>query len=243
MSTPCPWDAYAAGTVRFCEARLCATIVEPANAWSNAGFLVVGLYLLYRCTVRRHLRTPLVLFCVTAPLVSVGSFLFHMTGTFWGEYLDLSAMFLISSLMLALELRHLLGLSTRASMATYAALAVASMAAVAAFRTIGIGLFMAHITLWTLLVAGLWRKSARYRTGQLASLIVIFLAGYGAWNLDFRGVLCDPDNHVFNGHVLWHLAGATSLLLYYLHQERVGDRGRVLDPDTSHSGRRAGAAL
>ncbi|HEU4534040.1 MAG TPA: hypothetical protein VFS00_07980, partial [Polyangiaceae bacterium] len=134
------------------------------------------------------------------------------------------------------------GLSTRAALGAYAALSAASMAAVAAFRTIGIGLFIAHIALWLVLVVALWRKSARYRTGQLASLIAIFLAGYAVWNLDFRGVVCDPDNHLFNGHVVWHFACAVSLLLYYVHQERVGDRAGAPAAGPALSDGRAAAA-
>lgn len=223
--TPCPWDGYAPSTVSFCEARLCAPIVEPANAWSNLGFLLVGIYLLHRSVARARATSPLVLFGVTGVLVAVGSFLFHMTATFWGEFLDLSAMFFISSLMLTFELRHIFGLSKRSAIATYAALSLGSMALVLAVRPIGIALFITHITIWTFLATGLAYKGERFRTWQLPTLMGIFLAGFGVWNLDIRHMACDPNNHAFNGHVVWHLTCAVSLLLYYAHHERVEDRG------------------
>jgi hypothetical protein len=235
MLTPCPWDGYTPGTVRFCEERLCATVVEPAGAWSNAGFLVVGLYLFWRSWRNGRLGSPLVLFGLTGTLVSVGSFLFHMTGTFWGEYLDLSTMFLISSLMLTLDVKNLLGMRTKRSIVTYFSLALGSMAVVAVFRTVGIALFITHITVWSLLVIYLGVREKRFRTPYLPTLMSIFLVGYGVWNLDFHHVVCNPQNHVFNGHAFWHLTCATSLLLYYIHQEKIEDRARVASREETRS--------
>jgi hypothetical protein len=221
---PCPWDDYTPGTVSFCEARLCASIVEPANAWSNVAFLLVGIALFWRSIAKGRASSPLILFGVTGVLVSAGSFLFHVTATFWGEFLDLAAMFLISSLMLTLDFRHLLGFSTRRSIGTYAALSLGSMLAVWLVRPIGIGLFITHITVWSFLVIGLMVRRPGYRTWQLPTLMTLFLVGFGIWNLDIHRIACDPNNHVFNGHVVWHLTCATSLFLYYMHQERLEDR-------------------
>ena len=39
-------------------------------------------------------------------LVGLGSFLFHISGTFVGEFADLSAMFLLGSLMVTMEARR-----------------------------------------------------------------------------------------------------------------------------------------
>ena len=104
MAPACPWDGFAPGTVHFCEERLCGWIAEPANAWSNLGFLAMGVYLLLRA--KKDKRAPLYLVGVTSLLVGVGSFLFHMSGTFVGEFADLSAMFLIGSLMVTMEARR-----------------------------------------------------------------------------------------------------------------------------------------
>ena len=46
MSDLCPWDGLPPGTVSFCEARLCAWVAEPANAWSSLAYVLMALYML-----------------------------------------------------------------------------------------------------------------------------------------------------------------------------------------------------
>src|SRR5205823_851454 len=42
----CPWwdlhERFGEPNVKWCEERLCAMANEPANTWSNLGYLVVG---------------------------------------------------------------------------------------------------------------------------------------------------------------------------------------------------------
>jgi hypothetical protein len=41
----CPWDALEPGTVAFCEARVCAWVAEPSNAWSSAAYVLAAAWL------------------------------------------------------------------------------------------------------------------------------------------------------------------------------------------------------
>ncbi len=43
MPPTCPWDSFAPATSRFCEDAVCGWIREPANTWSNVGFIVAGI--------------------------------------------------------------------------------------------------------------------------------------------------------------------------------------------------------
>src|SRR5690606_5856714 len=116
----CPWSRFDPGTIAFCERRLCAWIVEPSNTWSNLAYIAVGLYLLWICRDRRHEALSAV--GVTAVLVGIGSFAFHATGTFIGEVLDVSAMYLISGLFITFNTRRLFAWSERQLLALYVAL-------------------------------------------------------------------------------------------------------------------------
>ena len=49
LSPGCPW--YELSELRlpnfdWCEAQRCSYVVEPANAWSNLAYVIVGLVLL-----------------------------------------------------------------------------------------------------------------------------------------------------------------------------------------------------
>lgn len=95
----CPWDGWEAASVSFCEARLCATVVEPSNAWSSMAYVLLGGWLLVRPEARRNWLLGSV--AVANVMIGLGSFAFHATGTFVGELIDLFGMFLLSGLMLA----------------------------------------------------------------------------------------------------------------------------------------------
>jgi hypothetical protein len=222
----CPWDSFTPGTVRFCEDRLCGFIVEPANAWSNLAFLAMGLYLLRR--TRLDGRTPLYLVGVTSILVGLGSFLFHMSGTFFGEFADLSAMFFIGSLMVTMEARRFVTMDRRQLTMCFVGLSVGSMLLLLVFRKIGILLFGIQIALvyasnifWKMRKAVVVHQHA-FRLGST------FAVALGIWGLDLSGAMCAPDNHVFTGHSVWHILTALCLYFFYRHQEQfVPPRARV----------------
>ena len=226
LPEPCPWDGFTPGTIRFCEQRLCGWIVEPANAWSNLAFIAVGAYLLHRAS--KDLRSPLYLVGVTSILVGIGSFLFHMSGTFIGEFTDLSAMFLIGSLMVTMEARRFVPMPLPRLALLYAVLSLGSMVLVFFFRKIGIALFGIQVALvylsnivWKLRKAKVVHRFAFWLGTTFAAALLI-------WVLDLTGVVCRPTNHVFGGHSAWHVLTALCLYFFYRHQEQfVAPRGPV----------------
>jgi hypothetical protein len=218
IAPACPWDGFSPGTVHFCEQRLCGWIAEPANAWSNIAFLAMGAYLLLR--TQKDRRAPLYLVGVTSILVGLGSFLFHMSGTFVGEFADLSAMFLIGSLMVTMEARRFVPMSMPRLTLLYLGLSVGSMLLVLCFRKIGIALFGIQIALvylsnivWKMRKAKVVHRFAFW----LGSTFAVALA---IWTLDLTEVVCRPSNHIFNGHSAWHVLTALCLYFFYRHQEQ-----------------------
>lgn len=216
--TACPWDGFEMGTVRFCEDRVCGWIAEPANAWSNLAFLFVGVYLLLR--TRSDGRTPLYLAGVTSILVGLGSFAFHATGTFIGEFADLSAMFLIGSLMVTMEARRFVPMKMWQLTAFYLGLSVGSMLLVLIFRKIGIALFGVQIAL-VYLSNIIWKlRKAKVIHRYAFRLGTTFAVAFGIWLLDLTRVVCSPGNHVFTGHSVWHILTAVCIYYFYRHQEQ-----------------------
>ncbi|MCI0571043.1 MAG: ceramidase [Myxococcaceae bacterium] len=218
LSMPsCPWGDYRAGTVSFCEARLCAWVVEPANAWSNLGFLVMAGVILAATWRRPHLSTLRVI-AVTSALVGVGSFVFHASGTFLGEVVDLTTMYLISGLMLVLELRRLVPMSTWQVVVLYAAVVTASSGLLGPFPPIGIAVFVVHLVAWVAIhvFSRVRQPTADYRFSNW--MAATWMGAGGIWLLDITKVLCDPHNHTFNGHATWHVLCAVCLGLYFRYQ-------------------------
>jgi hypothetical protein len=231
----CPWDRFAPATMAFCERRLCAWVVEPANTWSNVSYVLVGFWILWSQQERGRLRTPLTLVGVTAILVAIGSVAFHGTGTFLGEVLDVSAMYLISGLFITFAAKRLFLLSDKALQLLYWSVALSAIGLLVATRVSGIPLFVLHVTVAVIFEAALFRRHARglvdYR--PLWALIAFFTAAFVVWNLDVSHVLCDPDNHVFGGHAFWHLTNAFCLWFFYVFQRQF--ESPALDPTAARA--------
>ena len=49
-----------------------------------------------------------------------------------------------------------------------------------------------------------------------------FAVSYAIWWLDKLGLACDPDNHVLNGHCIWHFLGALSFAFWYRFYAQFG---------------------
>ena len=212
----CPWEGFPAATVQFCESRLCGWVTEPANAWSNVAFLLVGGYLLYRAARLR--KPPLTLIGVTSVLVGLGSFLFHMSGTLFGELVDVSTMLLISGLMLSLEVRRLIPLSAMQTVGLYLVINGISEFLLLSFPSIGIPLFSAQVLLFITahIICHARHLRADYHFARW--LFYGFGAAFTSWVLDWTGTACDANLHFFNGHALWHVLTACCLYFYFRYQ-------------------------
>lgn len=203
MVPPCPWSDWAPGTVEFCEARLCAVVREPANAWSSVAYLLVGVLMLSR-------RQP-ALAIASQLLIGVGSFFFHATGTFAGEMVDQVGMYILSCLILTYAVGEQRGASPRAVIAGWAALVTGSAVLNLLIRPIGIPLFAVQLAAGLVIQLRLGGRAAPPRYRDLYVGIGIFLLSFAIWGLDISRVVCDRDLHWFGGHAVWHVLNAVSI--------------------------------
>lgn len=221
----CPWSKFAPSVESFCEERLCSWIVEPANTWSNIGYILVGLLILR--ANRGTGRNSLNLAGLTSILVGIGSTLFHATGSRIGEIVDLGAMYLISGLFIIFAVNRLKSVSTAVLSLSYAAITATSLTAMIIFHSSGIAIFVAHLVVAVLLELTLaYRFYATTSYKHLNLMVMAFALAYFMWYLDYHKIFCDPDNHWFGGHAGWHLINSTCLWNFYRYQEQFVARSR-----------------
>jgi hypothetical protein len=212
--TPCPWDRLTPGTVRFCEDRLCGWVAEPSNAWSSFAYVIVGVWLMGHARRARDAR----LWAVVAAevLIGIGSFAFHGTGTFVGEFIDQAGMFMLSCLILSFAAGKAFGWTASRTARVYVAATLASTLSLLVVRPLGIPLFALQIVAGLLWEVSQWRGAAHrapYRF--LFSGLGLFVTAFVIWALDMTGVACRPDNHVLTGHAVWHVLNAFSIERLY----------------------------
>lgn len=148
--------------------------------------------------------------------VGVGSTLFHMSGRFIFEVVDVFAMFLISSLMICLNLWRLWQSKTKFIVTTYVVLNILSLGLLLSFKPLGIAVFATQIYLAMTLETALYIKAEPYKYKYLLYMMGAFSLSFVIWLLDITKILCVPDNHLLTGHGIWHLLNA--LALYYLYR-------------------------
>lgn len=219
MIDACPWDSFDPATISFCEARLCATIAEPANAFTSLSKTLVGLWLIPRA---RRAHPALWTIVIAALLQGPLGFALHATGTFWGEALDVSGMFLISSTLLAFALARRFAWPAARLVTAWLGLVLASVGLLLVVRQSGIPNFSLQLMAWLALELSAPAASRRW----LYSALAVFAVGFGCWLADKTRVLCDADNHVINGHALWHVATSLCLALFFEHAAASLQRSR-----------------
>jgi hypothetical protein len=217
----CPWSSFEAGSIAFCEARECAWVVEPSNAWSSVGYVLVGLWVWRRSAhaLARHVA-------LAAVLIGLGSFAFHATGTFVGELVDLTGMLLLSGLMLSQAWGRAVGLAPRAVAWRWAALTVGALALVLVIKPAGIPLFAAQTLTAVGLELALWRRGQTARLRPFVQALAMTSTAFAVWALDVTHLVCAPDNHLVTGHAVWHVLNALALSRLAAFYE-----DRVVSPD------------
>jgi hypothetical protein len=226
----------------FCEAPRAGWIRQPANTWSNLGFVVAGLLVAWYAADRVRLGLTLgahpglaTAYAVLVVLLGPGSMAMHATQTNVGGHLDLLSMYLVSGFALAYALMRW----TRRGPGL---LLVVFLLAVGVGMTLHVrggevpllvhlGNAVFGIQLWVavgLEVALLRRGSPRQDLWfGLASLAVLTLA-FGIWTTGQEGhAWCDPGS-LLQQHAAWHVLCSVAAYLMFRHY--AGERA-VAVPD------------
>ena len=229
---------FAAAGGGFCEAFREGPIKQPANTWSNLGFVVAGLWVVRRAGIDRKSTvrsSNLVgrsvslstLYAALVVFLGPGSMAMHGSGTAWGATTDVLSMLLYIAFPVVYALARLVGGGARTCVWLYVALA----------GWLGVSLLAGTLpfsgsTLYTWLVpafAGLevclyLRNSPVTREVRWLGLAGgVFLVALVIWRFSHTGgVFCFPES-VVQGHAVWHLLCAVSTAAIYIYYQSERD--------------------
>ncbi|MGG5260608.1 ceramidase domain-containing protein [Phycicoccus avicenniae] len=226
----------------FCEAARPGWVRQPANTWSNLGFVVAGLAVAWHAsrperlggTLRAHPGYATAI-AVLVVLLGPGSMAMHATQSELGGHLDLLSMFLLSGFAVAYGALRWWRRGPGTLAAVFAGAVGIGMAGhvrggdVPVLGHLGNAVFAVQLWLAIGLEVALWRRGRRgagprqdvalglASVGTLALAFAIWTTGKGghAW--------CRPES-LLQQHAVWHVLDAVAAYLLYRHYA-AEDRG------------------
>jgi hypothetical protein len=210
----CPWSSFLPPTIKYCEDNLCSYITQPSNTWSNLAFIIVGIYLiiLNQKDKIKYLRNVGLIAIVTG----IASFLYHASFTFLFQFFDLSSMYLFSTMILSINMRRMNFITANNQNLTQLVILFTSMGLLYIFKPFGIPIFALQVFIGFGLEFYLFKKSNKifsYFYYKL-TIVTLFIA-FTAWILDFKRIVCNPMNHLLQGHAIWHIFSSLCFLFLY----------------------------
>lgn len=220
----CPWSTWTRPNLQWCEENLCAYVTAPANTYSNAAYIIAGLWMAREA--RRRRSPTLALFGPGSVVVGVTSATYHASYTWFFQFFDFFGMYVFALMPLTLNLRRL-GVLTASSMRRFFAGALAALCTLTyVLNLLDIPIqFIVLVLIFTVIFQE-WMLHRRYSRGgarkptppdyfQWLMGILFLFVGAICSAADKLGIWCDPKNHVIQGHAAWHLLTAVSLCFIF----------------------------
>ncbi len=232
----CPYDeyreTYGPPNIKWCEERLCGYVEEPANTWSNVAYLIVAVIVAWRYRAS-GLRPGYQLreLGIVVFLMGALSLIYHATNNYISQLFDFFGMFFYMSLLIAWNLRRLGVVSTVRGHTLMYGLLIAgnhwllftvpawdipiqaiitwNVLAILVSEALVFVLRRSHPVYGTRDLMGTPAGDGRYRwfwlgLGMMAIAISFSIA-------DNQRIWCDPEDHFWQGHALWHVFSALSI--------------------------------
>ena len=172
---------------------------------------------MWRAAIRSG-REDLRLYGPAAIVVGVFSLVYHASYTFFFQFFDFVGMFVFLDLVIVADLVRLGYLAPARQTRSWLWLVALSSALVPPLFFAGIPiqlLVVVTIAVWLVL-------EFRMGQGPWLWLSILLSATAGMFSAaDVTGVYCNPTDHVFQGHAIWHVLTAASFFTLFRHHERI----------------------
>lgn len=211
----------------FCEAGRPGWVRQPANTYSNLGFVVAGLLIAWRAglpdrigqVLPRHPGVATAYACIVV-LIGPGSAAMHATQTAAGGHLDTLSMYVLASFAVGYAMMRWFG-RDRLFLLQIFSLGVAGCELVGSYGgSVPLVAYAGNLAFGTLLAVAITLEvrlarregphtDLRWGAAAVGAIVVAFVI----WTVSRHG-LCDPHS-LAQGHAVWHLLGAVSAYLLF----------------------------
>jgi len=212
----CPWFSWTRPNVKWCEDNLCAYITAPANTYSNLLYIILGVIMILQA--RKSNSKTLGLFGPASIITGVSSFAFHASYTYAFQIFDYIGMFCFVNLAIVVNFRRSNTITAHNQHKIYWLLVVGFtiLVPLLGYYNIKYQLLVFAQVIYTLYqeirlnIRSKQRSITPNYSYYLFGLLFLSL-GTLCSALDASRIWCDPSNHLYNGHALWHILTAIAL--------------------------------
>lgn len=211
----------------FCEAQRDGFVRQPVNTYSNLAFGLVGLLMLagarndWIAGARRNLmsshRAYPIVFGLAAIVIGGGSFFYHASLTFIGQWVDVMGMYLFVGFAVVYSFARLRPIRPFFFVVGYLAMNAMLGYLLVVNPAIRRQVFAAMVWAALALEILVWLvESPKIEKRWLAASVASLAFGYAIWILDERGIACAPTSWL-QGHAVWHLLTALAAWLLFVY--------------------------
>jgi hypothetical protein len=235
-SLPVAWSMWRPATCMpdacFCEAIGTGTIRQPIDTWSNLAFVLVGLLILENVLRPASTRSNLLarrrvyglVYVFAVVLIGLGSWFYHASLTFVGQWFDVMGMYLLGTFMMLYAVARLRPLGNRTFALNYMLFNLMLATSLIVVPELRRYLFGALVVVTIGLEVAIRRRDVKQiRAGYFVGALLIYLLAQFIWTLDLNHIVCDPTG-LLQGHAVWHILTAVSAGLLYLYYRSENDR-------------------
>ena len=225
LAPQCPWyelSEMAKPNVKWCEASQCGWITEPANTWSNLAFIISGIIIWY--LARKKGQKSLTLLGQVGVFVGICSFVYHMSYTMVLQVFDFVAMYAFVGVLLLFNLRRLEKISKEKQIPFFFALVLGCTALFFTFYALKVPMQIIVAVLVVAFIASEFLARRRLTEKPKSKHFILAFVSLGIaivfTLLDVTRTWCEPDNHIIQGHALWHVFNSITIFFLYKYFEQ-----------------------
>ncbi len=220
----CFWHEYAesqgAPNIKWCEETLCQVVSEPANTWSNIGYLIAAFVII---GIANHRKDPFALkhFGLIVFFMGAMSLFYHQSNYYTSQILDFVGMFFFVGWILGINFIRLGWIKKKLLIPFNLTLGLMLTGLMhwmylTGIKFQGIILFTAFAILATEFLA---RKNDKIHYKNLFIAMGFLIVAFGFSIADGKRIWCDPTAHGWfsQGHAVWHWVASIAMPFIYLH--------------------------
>lgn len=210
----------------FCETIYQNNLKQRSNSISSLCFLFVGFWNLISPNIRlgknavesssnSGISLITIVFATTLFCIGIGSFIFHATLSFVGQFLDVAGMNLLANFILLTHSRFKFKFRDATFLLIYLSLNLVTCFLIwyiPDLRRI-LFAFILIVSLFVILLISKRRKL--FSIGYLYLSLFTQMLALLIWNLDLNRIVCNPDFWI-QGHAIWHVLSAGVCYLLYI---------------------------